>query len=122
MIFSLLWFFVFTLLLTPILGILTDGDLAGVMAIIGTIGGLFFLIVSLTILKKETSPQSLPDATSTGNHYLPNNKNQNALPPQQTYPAQDYTAPQVVNWRDTNELLQPQSVTENTTKLFKTES
>jgi hypothetical protein len=44
-----------------------------------------------------------------------------ALPPQQTFPAQQYASPGVGKWRDTND-LQPTSVTENTTRLLENES
>ena len=39
------------------------------------------------------------------------------LPPQQTYPAADYTSPGTGRWRDTND-LEPLSVTDGTTKLL----
>jgi hypothetical protein len=42
------------------------------------------------------------------------------LPPQQTFPVGEYTAPRTGRWRDTNE-LEPTSVTENTTKLLEKE-
>jgi hypothetical protein len=42
---------------------------------------------------------------------------QASLPPQQTYPASEYTSPQPGHWRDTND-LEPTSVTETTTKLL----
>jgi hypothetical protein len=43
-----------------------------------------------------------------------------ALPPQQEIPASGYIPPHQGSWRDTND-LEPQSVTEGTTKLIKEE-
>lgn len=120
LLFSLFWFLVFVLILTPLFGILDIDDLAGMSAVLGVMGGFILMIASLAFLKK-------PDAFPSYYNNLPQaeiskmtGKNFSALPPQQTQPAQSYVAPIRENWRDTGDVIQP-SVTEGTTKLLEKE-
>jgi ribosomal protein S27AE len=119
--FSLFWFLIFVLVLTPIFGILGVDELAAFTAVLGTMGGLILLIASFAFLKNE------PRSATFANQELPDinpknlsQANQTALPPQQTQPAQSYTPPANM-WKapNTGELIQPRSVTEGTTKLLK---
>ncbi len=123
LIFSLFWFLIFVLILTPLSGVADLDNLAGVFAIIGTMGALVFFIASLLILQKEPQTFDLPQLGSA-NSAAKNihGTSQNALPPQQTQSAQSYVAPANV-WKtaDTGDLVRPPSVTEGTTKLLKKE-
>jgi hypothetical protein len=47
-----------------------------------------------------------------------NKTNQNVLPGGQPIPTSVYTSPKQGSWMDTNDLVQPPSVTDNTTKLL----
>ncbi|CAN5745309.1 hypothetical protein BH20ACI4_BH20ACI4_09630 [soil metagenome] len=122
LIFSLFWFLFFVLILTPFWGILDVGELAGMSAILGIFGGLIIMLSSFFFLKPESKNFSNQYDLEAGN-FSPNslygNKNQNALPPQQTIPA-DFYAPPSSGWKapDTGDLGQPSSVTEETTKLL----
>ena len=121
LIFSLFWFLIFVLILTPLSGVADLDDLAGVFAIIGTMGALILMVASLLILRKEPtkfdfSQNTFPDSSVQNLH----GGTQNALPPQQTQPAHSYVPP-ANSWKaaNTGELARPSSVTENTTKLLK---
>jgi len=123
-VFSIMWFIFFLLILTPIGGITNADEFAGFSAVIGIFGGLMFLICSLVLLKsepKEFNYQNQAELTgkTTQNLY---GTNQPALPPQMSYPAQNYVSPAGA-WKapDTGELVQPGSVTDATTKLLKKE-
>jgi hypothetical protein len=120
LLFSLLWFLFFVLILTPFWGILDVDELAGMSAILGIFGGLIIMLSSFFFLKPESKhfrSQSDLEAGNFSRNSLYGNKNQNALPPQKTYPVSDYTQPQAGSWRSTED-LQPTSVTEETTKLL----
>ncbi len=121
LIFSLFWFMIFVLILTPLAGVSNLDDLAGVFALIGTMGGLVLMVASFLTLKKEQPKFDIPQNTLSGSSAKNlHGTNQNALPPQQTQPAQSYAAPANA-WKsaDTGELVRPNSVTEGTTKLLK---
>ncbi len=119
--FSLFWFMVFAMILTPFWGLANAKELAAVCALIGTMGGLILTIASFAFLKNE------PKSTEYFNQELPHHKVKNlyesqhtALPPQQTQPAQNYVSP-ANTWKapETGEMVQPRSVTEGTTRLLK---
>ncbi|MCW5958681.1 MAG: zinc ribbon domain-containing protein [Pyrinomonadaceae bacterium] len=124
LIFSLFWFIFFLLIMAPFWGIVDVDELAGMSAIIGIFGGLMIALFSLLVLKPAA--KELPEFMQ--NHPPPvpaqfaGSRSQQALPPQQSQPVGDYFAPQG-SWKtpDTGELAQPNSVTENTTKLLKKE-
>lgn len=119
--FSLFWFMFFTMLLTPILGVIAaPKELVAIFALIGTIGGFLLTVASFAFLKNELKNADFY------NQELPNYKvknlyesRQTALPPQQTQPAQTYVSP-ANDWKapDTGDLVQPHSVTDETTKLL----
>lgn len=123
LVFSLFWFMFFVLVITPIVGIDNKND-ALVMAILGTMGGLIFTVASFVFLNNKSKN------TEQFNQELPNYKTNNlygshqttALPPLQSQPAQSYVSPAHA-WKapDTGEMVQPQSVTEMTTRLLKKE-
>ena len=122
LVFSLFWFIFFALILTPIFGGAV-GDDAGalVFAVIGTMGGIILAIASFAFLKK--APKSNDALIQESANYNIQNlygSQQTALPPQQSQTAQSYVSP-THSWRapDTGEMVQPQSVTEVTTRLLK---
>ncbi len=121
--FSLLWFLFFVLILTPFWSILDIEALAAMSAVIGIFGGLIIMLSSFFFLKSDSTlfnNQLESKAEKYLHTNLGANRNQTALPSQQTYPATDYVQPQAGAWRATED-LQPKSVTEETTKLLKEE-
>lgn len=122
--FAVLWFFLFTFLLTPISAVLELDEIVPVFAILGVFGSLLILIISLVYL--PTSKKSFSSGRTVNLESMPvglfNQPNRAALPPEQSIPASAYTAPQG-NWRapDTGELVTPGTVTEGTTKLLSKE-
>ncbi len=117
---ALFWFLLFAFILAPIFGIAINVELIIVMAFLGTMGSLFFIVISFLFLKKEPKAFDMPiqnTETATGNVKSFYQKNQTALPPQQSIPVSTYVPPAQANWRDTNDLVP--SVTEGTTKLLK---
>ncbi len=120
LIFSLFWFMIFAMILTPLAGIADLDNLAGVFALIGTMGGMVLTVASFLILKKEQPKFDMHQNTlSSSAAKNLHGANQNALPPQQTQPAQSYVPP-ANSWKaaDTGELAHPGSITEETTKLL----
>jgi hypothetical protein len=119
---ALFWFMFFVLILAPLGGITgAPKEIPAAMALFGTIGSLFFIVISFAILKKEPKVFDMPaqiiePATSSVKNLY--QKNQMALPPQQSIPVSSYVPPARENWRDTKDLVRP-SVTEGTTKLLK---
>ena len=121
LIFSLFWFLIFVLILTPVAGITGAPDaVAGFLALVGTMGALIMTIASFLLFQKE------PKGLQMQNHELPtanlhnlHGTQPNALPPQQSQSAQSYVPPPGT-WKapDTGEFARPSSVTEGTTKLL----
>jgi hypothetical protein len=117
-IFGIMWFILFTMLFTSIMGIMNIRDEPiAVSAVIGVFGALMIIIGSLSLLPSskifrpllpQAMPQPLAALHGAQNH---------ALPPQQSIPAQAYAPPRTGTWRDTND-LEPSSVTESTTRLL----
>ena len=121
LVFSLFWFLIFVLVLTPVAGITDAPDaVAGFLALVGTMGALIMMIASFLLLQKE------PKNLQMQNHELPtanfrslHGTQPNALPPRQSQPASSYIPP-VAAWKapDTGDFVRPTSVTEGTTKLL----
>ena len=121
-IFSLLWFVTFVMMIPAFAGLADAEEVAGVSAVFGLFTTILLLIFSLGFLKKSQKTISIAaleahQAQATGLYGA--TPNQHALPPQQSVPAQSYTAPQGA-WRtpDTGEFATPGSVTDSTTKLL----
>lgn len=123
--FSVFWFMFFVLIMTPFWGIVDVDELAGISAIVGVFGGLMLLIGSLVFLKSSKDLQPLQQRQfSQQSHPFQTNPQiqgniQQALPPQQSIPVSAYSAPKPGSWRETNDLVEPGSVTDETTKMFK---
>lgn len=122
LIFSLLWFLVVTLIILPLAAISGAPEgVAAFFALIGSVGAIILLVVSMLILKKDPKPdsflnQELPVSTA---HNLHATHQPSALPPQQSQPANSYIPPPET-WKTPNtaDFARPPSVTENTTKLL----
>jgi len=121
-IFTSLWFIFWVMMMPAFIGIAGGEEEAAVSAVFGVFTTLMLLILSLGFLKKTQKTISIAaleahQMQAAALHgAMPN---QHALPPQQTIPAQSYTAPQG-GWRtpDTGEFATPGSVTDSTTKLL----
>ena len=119
-VFGTLWFIFLTMFSTAFFGILgAPEELIGIIAITGVFGAMMIIIASLIFL-----PSSKPSITLLPQFKPPQQPpmygagGQNALPPQQSIPANMYNAPRPAgSWRDTND-LERTSVTESTTRLL----
>lgn len=122
--FGLAWFLVLTFLITPLLAILDFEDAVAAAAVLGFIGGILIMVFSAIFLenKSKASFYSQPNQLPANNpNFLSGNAGANALPPQQTFPVENYVQPPANSWRGETNDLQPTSVTEGTTKLLKDE-
>lgn len=120
--FGLVWFLVITFLLVPLAAIAGAEEGVAFFAVVGFMGGLLMMLFSWMFLDAETkfyTPDVQPNQYPSPNYFAPH-QTPNALPPQQTQPAQSY-APPANSWKapDTGELTRPGSVTEGTTKLLR---
>lgn len=118
---GLVWFLLITFLLTPLAAIAELEEGAAAFGIIGFCGGILIMILSMLFLEKERSFSQFEAPYQSAN-YLSGNASagvQNALPPQQSQPAQDFVSPAAGAWKapNTGELV-PHSVTDSTTKLL----
>lgn len=116
--------FLLGVLLVPLLGIIfvgilnTEGYIVGIAALLTFLGGILRMLYALLFESGNPNDKTLEENVfETSQKFLNKQKNQNALPPQQSVPASSYVPPSAGSWRDTND-LQPSSVTENTTKLL----
>lgn len=118
--FSLMWLIFFLLIMAPFWGILGIRQLAGMSAIIGIFGGLMWVIASLVFLKSSKEFQSTPISQMPMNQpaSLYGTNPQHALPPQQSIPASSYVPPIPGSWRETNDLVEHGSVTDETTRML----
>lgn len=97
-------------LLSVLLG---QRDLASIIAMLGLCLGVIGLMAAYLFLP----PGSLQNRISKPKTALPNTNTQQ-LPPQQSIPVDGYVHPSEWKAPDTNDLAQPLSVTDNTTKLL----
>lgn len=126
--FAVVWFILFTLLLTPIAAVLDiDGfdEIVPIFGILGVFGSALILIISLIYLPSSKKPfvaGRTVDPASMPVGLFQRQGTAAALPPQQSQPASVYTAPQG-SWKapETGELAIPGSITEGTTKLLSRE-
>ena len=121
LIFSLFWFLIITMIITPLAAIsgAPEGFVA-FFAIIGSVGAMILVIASMLILKKEPNQfELLNRELPVSNIHNLHGTQPNALPPQQSQPVQSYVPPPGT-WKapDTGEFARPSSVIEGTTKLL----
>jgi hypothetical protein len=119
-VFSVLWLLFFLLIMTPFWGILDVEEMAGISAVVGIFGGLMWLITSLVFLKsaKAVHPPLGQQVPGPQAHGLYTTNQHYALPPQQSIPTSAYVPPKPGSWRETNDLAQPGSVTDETTRIL----
>ena len=120
LIFSLFWFLILVMILTPLTAIAGGEEITAVIALIGSVGALILVIASFLILKNEPKPYELPNRElPVSDLYNLHGTQPNTLPPMQSQPAQSYVPPPGT-WKapDTGDFVRPTSVTEGTTKLL----
>ena len=123
-----LFIFLLSFLLVPLaimisLGIDAPPVVAIMLAICLTAGGLLRMAYALMFESNDSgdSAQLEPNMMTVAANYLNRHTPPNELPPQQSIPASAFVSPQTGAWRDTNDLNEPDSVTDNTTKLLQKE-
>lgn len=89
-----------------------------IAAVLSFMGGILRMIYAWMFESNDefAFEQNIPDSNLIGG-----NITQNALPPQQSIPVTDFAPPPPGSWHTTNDLVQPASVTERTTKLLQKE-
>lgn len=118
-----LFIFLLTFLFAPIVGMISVALRippfgVGIVSVLFFMGGLLRMIYALMFESPNPGGETLEQhLLSAKQSFLPK-ATANALPPQHSVPASDYVTPATGNWRDTNELATPGSVTENTTRLL----
>jgi hypothetical protein len=120
--FGLVWFLLFTFLITPLLAIAGGEEIVALTAVLGFIGGILIMLFSLLFLKKDPKNLAAGEINQNINespNFLSGNRGKNALPPQQSIPVSSYAPPPAGSWQSNTDDLQPTSVTEETTKLLK---
>lgn len=124
LIFSLFWFLILTVILTPFISI-TGGpeELVALAALFGSVGGVILALASFLILKKEPGSLQLnPHEPANSNVRNIHGTQPTALPSGQIQSAQSYVPP-AHSWKapNTGDFARPGSVTEGTTKLLQEE-
>jgi hypothetical protein len=115
------------LLIVPLIAMLhiatnTEPIIMAIAAIMSFWGGLLRIIYAYMFESKFLTGKTLEEKIISSVQSLKGNQmNQPALPPQQSIPATDYVSPKAGSWRTTNDLVQPSSVTDSTTKLLENE-
>ena len=115
------------ILLFPLLGILgaflfrQPPFVAGIVLFLSFAAGL--LRIAYALMFEEKYPTELPSGAEPQGASLKisGQESPSALPPQQTFPAEQYATPSTGRWLDTND-LEPGSVTEGTTRLLENEA
>ena len=110
-------------ILVPLLAIITiaaraEPVVVAAAAILFGGGGLLRIIYALLFeagQPVQSDKSKLPEVLQ---NILPQKKKTPALSPAQSIPVSDYVPPAAGNWRQTNDLAAPPSVTEPTTKLL----
>ena len=120
-----LFIFLLTFLVVPIVAIISvslnlEPWAVAISAITLFVGGILRMVYALMFESSDHSAAIKSSRAPDINRLAGATSGQNALPPQQTYPASSYVAPAPGRWRETND-LQPTSVTESTTQLLEKE-
>jgi hypothetical protein len=114
-------------LISPIMAMIhiatnTDPYFFAISLILSFFGGMIRIVYALMF--EEGMPKQLQPGNAQGfipQQFLSGKMGRNALPASQTTPANDYVAPKAGRWMTTNDLVQPGSITENTTKFLEKE-
>lgn len=119
-----LFIFLLTFLFAPLTGMVSmllniRPFAVGIVAVLCMMGGLLRMVYALMFESRYPGGATLEQNVLAAKQNLLKGKPQvNALPPEQSIPASDYVSPNAGNWRETNDLATPSSVTENTTRLL----
>ena len=122
-----LFIFLLTFLVVPIVSILTiwvraEPFAVAIAAILLFVGGLLRMIYAWMFESSApTGKEFEQSAYNAPQNILSGSQNQNALPPQSSIPAASYMPPKHGIWRDTNDLEEPTSVTDATTRHLQKE-
>jgi hypothetical protein len=84
-------------------------------------GGILRMIYARVFESNDPNDQTLEEKVVGTTQHLLNKKRDHGALPQQSIPTSAYVPPVAGNWRDTNDLQNPPSVTEDTTKLLQKE-
>lgn len=122
--FGLVWFLLWTFLITPLLAIAGGDEIVALTGVLGFFGGILIMLFSFLFLKNE--PKNLTATEINQNiiessNFLTGNRGKSALPPQQSIPVSSYAPPAPGSWQSNTDDLKPTSVTEETTKLLRDE-
>ena len=116
------------LLIVPIIAMIhvaTDTEPI-VMAIAGIIsfwGGILRMIYAWMFESKFPGGKTLEqNIIANTQNFIGGKPSQQSLPPSQSIPVNNYVAPNAGSWRETNDLVEVGSVTDNTTKLLEKDS
>lgn len=114
--------FILGIVLVPIWVIFlvaTNGPPELAAAAVGFFVAATVLRLAYALLFQSPEPVAAPNGREKP--VFPSSAEKTALPPHTGVPAGAYAAPGTGAWRETNDLAEPASVTDNTTKLFSRE-
>lgn len=120
------FFLLLTFLIVPLITILTiwlraEPFAVVIASIIFFVGGLLRIAYAMLFESNDPAEKTIEQSVYQSAQNLLNKKaDTNALPAQQSIPAENYVPPKFGNWRDTNDLV-PGTVTDSTTKLLQKE-
>lgn len=112
------------LLVLPLVTIVSIAIHAGpfmsaLVLILSFCGGILRMIYALMFESKYPAGNTLEqNVIASVQSLVGKRQNQSSLPPSQSIPVSDYVTPSMGSWRDTNDLVEPHSVIETTTKLL----
>lgn len=120
-----LFIILMSFLLVPLVTIISIGLRAGpgaaiILAILLGVGGMLRMAYALLFESNEPLSRAPFEQAGEGEplSFASGRTALNELPPHQSIPASAYVSPGTGAWRETNELSEPGSVTDSTTKLL----
>lgn len=118
-----LFIFLLTFLVVPLVAIISKGlnitpFFVALVAISFPVGGLLRMAYAAMFESGAPINGTVDETYLAQAQRAIGREEQGALPPQRSAPASDYVFPPAGNWRDTNDLKTPASVTEETTRLL----
>ncbi|MBC7900546.1 MAG: zinc ribbon domain-containing protein [Saprospiraceae bacterium] len=123
-----LFIFLLSFLLVPLAIVISqalqaDEFASVIITIILTVGGILRMAYALMFESGEPSGDrhNEADIKAEGSNFFNRQPKPNELPPHQSIPISAYVPAGTGAWRDTNELNEPGSVTDNSTKLLQKE-
>lgn len=118
-----LFIFLLTFLFAPLTGMISmllgiRSFAVGIVAVLFFMGGLLRMVYALMFESANPGGSTIEQHILEAKEKILPRSQVNALPPQQSVPVSEYVSPASGNWRDTNDLATPSSVTDHTTKLL----